>query len=169
MGDDIPTYQQLKDMKYLRALINESQRMYPIVPSNSRQALHDTILPRGGGPDGQSSILVPKGAYVVYLTWAMHRRADVYGEDADLFDPTRWLDEGHASSPLRPGWSYLPFSGGPRICIGQNFALTECMFVIVRLLQVFNVEKRDEKPWKEKLGITCVGLEGCKVGLRPRD
>ncbi|KAL5391736.1 hypothetical protein DPSP01_001026 [Paraphaeosphaeria sporulosa] len=168
IGNDIPTYQQLKDMKYLKALINESQRMYPIVPSNSRQALHDAILPRGGGPDGQSPTIVPKGAYVAYLPWAMHRRRDVYGDDAEVFDPTRWLDEGHASSPLRPGWAYLPFSGGPRICIGQNFALTECMFVIVRLLQVFDVEQRDEEPWREKLGITCVGLGGCKVGLRPR-
>ncbi|KAJ4352023.1 uncharacterized protein N0V89_007369 [Didymosphaeria variabile] len=168
VGNDIPTYQQLKDMKYLKALINESQRMYPIVPSNSRQALHDTILPRGGGPDGQSPTLVPKGAYVVYLPWSMHRRPDVFGEDAHKFDPTRWLDEGHDSSPLRPGWAYLPFSGGPRICIGQNFALTECMFVVVRLLQTFHVEGRDDEPWREKLGITCVGLGGCKVGLRPR-
>ncbi|KAL5397352.1 hypothetical protein PMIN03_012889 [Paraphaeosphaeria minitans] len=167
-NDDTPTYPQLKTMKYLRALLNESQRLHPIVPSNSRQALHDATLPRGGGPHGESPILVPKGAYVTYLPWALHRRRDVYGEDAAVFDPTRWLDEGHASSPLRPGWAYLPFSGGPRVCIGQNFALTECMFVVVRLLQVFAVEQRDGEPWREKLGITCVGLGGCKVGLRPR-
>lgn len=168
VGGDIPTYQQLKDMKYLKALINESQRLYPIVPSNARQALQDTILPRGGGPDGKSPVLISKGSYVLYIPWAMHRRTDAFGDDAHVFDPTRWLDEGHASSPLRPGWAYLPFSGGPRICIGQNFALTECMFVLVRLLQRYDIDKRDDEPWREKLGITCVGLGGCKVGLTQR-
>ena len=168
VGIELPTYQQLKEMKYLRSLINESQRMYPIVPSNSRQALENAVLPRGGGPDGLSPILVPKGAYVAYHSWSMHRRSDVFGEDAHIFDPTRWLDEEHPSNPLRPGWSYIPFSGGPRICIGQNFALTECMFVVVRLLQTFDIEGMDEEPWREALGVTCSGLGGCKVGLRPR-
>lgn len=168
VGTDMPSYQQLKEMKYLKALINEIQRMYPIVPSNSRQALNDAVLPRGGGPDGQSPIAVPKGAYVVYLSWSMHRRSDIFGENAHIFDPTRWLDERHSSNPLRPGWAYIPFSGGPRVCIGQNFALTECMFVVVRLLQTLEIEGRDEEPWREALSVTCSGLGGCKVGLRPR-
>ncbi|KAL5393585.1 hypothetical protein PMIN02_005763 [Paraphaeosphaeria minitans] len=131
----------------LSNLIWELSRQ-PSMLSRLRQE-HDATLPRGGGPHGESPILVPKGAYVTYLPWALHRRRDVYGEDAAVFDPTRWLDEGHASSPLRPGWA-------------------ECMFVVVRLLQVFAVEQRDGEPWREKLGITCVGLGGCKVGLRPR-
>jgi hypothetical protein len=42
------------------------------------------------------------------------------------------------------------------------------MYVVVRLLQAFDIEGRDEEPWREKLGITCVGLGGCKVGLRPK-
>ena len=167
IGTDLPTYHQLKDLKYLRALINESQRMYPIVPTNARQALKDTILPRGGGPDGGSPLLVPEGAYVAYHSWSMHRRPDIYGEDAHVFEPARWLDEGHPASPLRPGWGYIPFSGGPRICIGQNFALTECMFVVVRLVQMFEIEGRDAEPWREALSVTCSGLGGCKVGLTP--
>jgi cytochrome P450 len=163
IGADIPTYEQLKEMKYLRAIINESQRLYPIVPSNSRECLHDTTLPRGGGPDGSAPILVPKGAYVAYHTYSMHRRPDIYGADAAEFKPERWLKPG-----FRPGWAYIPFSGGPRVCIGQNFALTEAMFVVVRLLQVFEIEGRDEDVWREKLSITCTGAGGCKVGLKLR-
>ncbi|PSN61127.1 cytochrome P450 [Corynespora cassiicola Philippines] len=147
------------DMKYLRALINESQRMYPIVPSNEREALHDNILPRGGGSDGSAPILVPKGCYVAFHTWSLHRRPDIYGPDAHVFNPDRWLNE---ENPLRPGWAYIPFSGGPRVCIGQNFALTETMFVVVRLLQFFEFESRDYEPWREKLSVTCSGLGGCK-------
>ncbi|KAF2689735.1 putative P450 monooxygenase [Lentithecium fluviatile CBS 122367] len=168
IGDEMPTYELLKDMKYLRAITNETQRMYPVVPSNSRQALKDTVIPRGGGPDGTAPVLIPKGACVAYHSHAMHRRSDVFGDDADVFNPSRWLVGEHHSSPLRPGWSYIPFSGGPRVCIGQNFALTEAMFVIVRLLQTFNIESRDSEPWGEKLSISCTGINGCKVALRPR-
>lgn len=166
VGDEVPTYQQLKEMKYLKAIMSESQRLYPIVPSNSRQALQDTILPRGGGPKGTAPVLVPKGAYVQYHPYAMHRRPDIYGPDADVFEPTRWLDGEHPSSPLRPGWGYNPFSGGPRVCIGQNFALTEASFVVVRLLQTFDIESRDNEAWREKLSLTCTGLGGCKLGLK---
>ena len=154
-------------MKYLKAIINESQRLWPIVPSNSREAIHDTILPRGGGPDQMSPVLVPKGTYVAYHSYSMHRRKDIYGPDAEVFNPSRWLDNEHPSSPLRPGWGYLPFNGGPRICIGQQFALTETSYVLVRLLQEFPVlESRDDEPWREKLSLTCTGLGGCKVGLK---
>ncbi|KAF2866083.1 cytochrome P450 alkane hydroxylase-like protein [Massariosphaeria phaeospora] len=163
----VPSYEQLKSLKFLRAVINESQRLYPIVPSNSRMALHDTILPRGGGPDESAPVLVPKGGLVGYHLWSMHRRPDIYGADAAVFDPSRWLDDEHAAAPLRPGWAYLPFNGGPRVCIGQNFALTETMFVVVRLLQRFEIESRDDEPWREKLSLTCVGLGGCKIALRP--
>lgn len=93
----------------------------------------------------------------------MHRRPDIYGTDAAKFRPERWLEPG-----LRPGWAYIPFSGGPRVCIGQNSALTEAMFVIVRLLQCFEVESRDKEVWKEKLSMTCTGAGGCKVALRRR-
>ncbi|KAH7382165.1 N-alkane-inducible cytochrome P450 [Pyrenochaeta sp. MPI-SDFR-AT-0127] len=164
VGDDnAPTYTQLKNMKYLRAIVNESQRLYPIVPTNSREALHDTTLPHGSGPDGASPILIPKGSYVAYHTFGMHRRADIFGVDADTFSPDRWLEPG-----FRPGWAYIPFSGGPRVCIGQNFALTEAMFVIVRLLQRFELERKDFEEWREKISITCTGDGGCKVGLRRR-
>jgi cytochrome P450 len=168
VGSGQPTYDQIKELKYLKAILNESQRMYPVVPSNSRQALKDTIIPCGGGPEGKAPVLVPKGAIVAYHTWAMHHRTDIFGADAHVFDPTRWLANEHPFSPLRPGWAYIPFSGGPRVCIGQNFALTETMFVVVRLLQTFDIESRDSKPWAEKLTVTCTGMNGCKVGLEPR-
>ncbi|KAF2185262.1 cytochrome P450 alkane hydroxylase [Zopfia rhizophila CBS 207.26] len=166
IGSSPPTYAQLKDLKYLRAIINESQRLYPIVPTNSREALIDTVLPRGGGPDQSSPVFVPKGGYIAWHSYSMHRSPSIYGPDAEDFNPARWLDGEHPSSPLRPGWGYLPFNGGPRICIGQQFALIETSYVTVRILQAFQeLESRDAEPWREKLTITCTGLGGCKVGL----
>ena len=75
-----------------------------MVPTNARMAVADTVLPRGGGPDGQSSLFVPKKKIVQYSVYTMHRRKDLYGEDAAEFKPERW-------ESLRPGWEYLPFNG----------------------------------------------------------
>ncbi|KAL8859596.1 MAG: hypothetical protein Q9178_003995 [Gyalolechia marmorata] len=119
LGDERPIFEELKNMKYLRAVLNESLRLHPVVPANSRQAATDTTLPLGGGVDGKSPVFVPKGTIVVYCIYAMHRRPDLYGEDADEFKPDRWLDEG-GKKGLRVGWEYLPFNGGPRICIGRK-------------------------------------------------
>ncbi|PVI07134.1 cytochrome P450 [Periconia macrospinosa] len=171
--DEPPTYDQLKNMKYLRAVINEVQRIYPILPSNSRQAIKDSVLPRGGGTDGMSPMLVPKGTYVAYHVHSLQRRHDIYGADANEFVPERWLDPEHdndagteRNEKLRPGWAYIPFNGGPRVCIGQNFAMTQVMFVLVRMMQMFDIESRDDEPWREKITLTCSNLGGAKVGLK---
>ena len=96
-------------------------RLYPSVPINMRQATKATVLPVGGGPNGSSPILVRKGEAVSYSVYAMHRRKDLYGEDADQFRPDRW-EPGSAKGPdLRHiGWGYLPFNGGPRVCLGRK-------------------------------------------------
>ena len=107
-----PTFEQLKELKYVKALLNESLRLHPVVPMNSREALEDTTLPVGGGPDGRAPIFIPKGEIVSWNVYAMHRRKDYFGEDADEFRPERWLDNAETGAKgLRPGWEYLPFNG----------------------------------------------------------
>lgn len=139
-------------------------RLYPVVPTNGRYAIKDTVLPRGGGPNGDSPVLIKKGEIVAYHVWALHRRKDIYGPDADEFRPERW-----ASPDLRPSWGYLPFNGGPRICVGQQFALTEAGYTIVRLLQTFgSMEARDELPWVPLQTLTMCSRSGVKVGLVAR-
>ncbi|GIK02054.1 hypothetical protein Aspvir_006097 [Aspergillus viridinutans] len=155
-----PTYEQLRNLTYVKYCLNESLRLHPVVPGNARFANTDTVLPVGGGPDGQSPVFVPKGSIVTYSVWSMHRREDFYGPDANEFRPERWAD-------LRPGWEYLPFNGGPRICVGQQYALTEAGYVTVRLAQQFAVlESRDPGPWEENLTLTLCSRNGTKVGLR---
>lgn len=125
------TFEKLNRCTYLRYVIQETLRMYPPVSQNLRRATADTKLPLGGGSDGQSPILVRKGDIAALNVYAMHRRKDIYGADADEFRPERWSDL------TRIGWAYMPFGTGPRICLGQKYALTEASYVVVRLAQMF--------------------------------
>ena len=158
-GGQRPDYATVKEMKYLKYVLNESLRLMPVVPSNGRHAVRDTVLPVGGGPDGRSPVFVPAGSNVGYSPWSMQRRTDFYGPDAEEFKPERW-------EHLRPGWEYLPFNGGPRICLGQQFALLEASYATIRLMQKFpRIEPRDERPWSEWITLTLASGPGTKVAL----
>ncbi|GME48853.1 cytochrome P450 [Neofusicoccum parvum] len=133
VGTAPPSHQDLKKMTYLSWVLKEVLRLYPSVPINSRTALRTTTLPMGGGPDGRSPILIRKGMAIGYCTYLMHRRRDLYGADACEFRPERW--DGDLERKV--GWGYLPFNGGPRVCLGQDFALLEASLAIVRILQTF--------------------------------
>ncbi|KAL4754881.1 hypothetical protein BDW72DRAFT_104008 [Aspergillus terricola var. indicus] len=161
-----PTYDDLKNMPYLRHTINEVLRLYPAVPYNIRFALTDTTLPTGGGINGDLPITILKGDAVAYSTYAMQRRADLYPPvsekfaDPVIFSPERW--EVWSPKP----WHYVPFNGGPRICIGQNFALAEMGYTIVRILQRYErieyVGEWDKQFHKSEI----VGTPGMGVRLR---
>jgi cytochrome P450 len=127
------TFESLKRCEYLKAFLNETLRIYPSVPRNFRIATKNTTLPRGGGSDGTSPILIQKGEGVSYGINSTHLDPVYYGPDAAEFRPERWFEP----STKKLGWAYLPFNGGPRICLGQQFALTEAGYVLVRLVQEF--------------------------------
>ncbi|KAL2815516.1 n-alkane-inducible cytochrome P450 [Aspergillus granulosus] len=159
----MPTYEELRSLRYVQSCINESLRLHPVVPRNEREAIRDTVLPLGGGPDGLAPVFVSKGTLVCYNLYALHRRTDIYGADANEFRPERWMD-----GKLRPRWGYLPFNGGPRICIGQQYALTEVAYVLVRMVQEFRgLVGRDLGEWEESLALTVCVNGGVKVVLLP--
>ncbi|KAI5954868.1 ALK2 [Candida theae] len=127
------TFESLKNCEYLKAVLNECLRLYPSVPQNFRVATRNTTLPRGGGPDGMSPVLVTKGQEIHYCVYATHRMEEYYGKDACDFRPERWFEP----ETRKLGWAFVPFNGGPRICLGQQFALTEASYVTTRLVQEF--------------------------------
>lgn len=136
--ENAPTYANLKAMKLLQNIMHETLRLYPVVPFNVRESLRDCTLPHGGGPDGNSPIGILKGTPIGYSTHYMQLRADIYPPtsaefpDPLIFDPHRW--EHWSPAP----WRYIPFNGGPRLCVGQQFALTEMSYTMVRIFQRFS-------------------------------
>lgn len=130
-----PTYEDLKSMKYLQNVMNETLRLYPSVPFNVRLALKDTTLPFGGGSDGSQPLHVLKDTPIGYSTLLMQRRADLYPPPSDKFAPVETFSPDRWFVWQPKPWQYIPFNGGPRICIGQQFALTEMGYVLTRLFQ----------------------------------
>jgi cytochrome P450 len=112
LGTDI-TFAQLKGCRYLQHFLNEVLRLHPTVPLNQRIAAKDTTLPTGGGADQRSPIAVKKGQIVLFSVYNMQRREKLWGADSVEFKPERWEQRF-------PAWQYLPFLGGPRICLGQQ-------------------------------------------------
>ena len=110
------TRAHIQKMAYLKCILNETLRLYPSVPINLRIADKPTFLPRGGGSDGNAPVLVRPGISVGILPYYMHRRQDLYGEDATDFRPERW--EGSKLANI--GYGYIPFHGGPRLCLGSE-------------------------------------------------
>ncbi|KAG4428262.1 hypothetical protein IFR05_016258 [Cadophora sp. M221] len=167
------TRSHLRSMKYLQNILKETLRLYPSVPVNTRTTLRTTILPTGGGPDRKSPVLVPKGTAVAYSVYPMHRRPDLYGMDAEVFRPERWDEDmplNHNKTNAK--WGYLPFNGGPRTCLGMDFALVEAAYAIVRIVQRFPIITlpRGEKVEltgveKQKITLVMSVAEGCSINL----
>jgi cytochrome P450 len=117
----------------ISSLTTPALRLYPPVPVNTRTATRTTVLPTGGGPDGTAPVLISAGSAVAFSVYSMHRRPDLYGMDAELFRPERWDEDMPLQrDPVTAKWGYLPFHGGPRMCLGSksSFLLTsvEVMF-----------------------------------------
>ena len=174
-----PSYDDLKNMKMLQHTMNETLRLYPVVPFNVRVALKDTTIPRGGGPNGDLPVSMPKDTPFAYSTHYMQLTPEIYPPVSadfpppDVFAPRRW------EKWTPKNWTYIPFNGGPRICVGQNFALSEMGYTVVRILQHFSkIESRphdalgglDEKGRMEDAGLRggFEGVGGAKSAEKPR-
>ncbi|CAB5356645.1 cytochrome P450 [Rhizophagus irregularis] len=115
----IPTADQLKEMKYLNAVIKESLRRYP-APMTYRQLLKPTQF---------GEYVLPENSIIRVSNFAVHHDPK-YWDNAYTFDPERWLTNEKRSNQ----YSYIPFSVGPRNCVGQNFSIMEQRIIIAMFL-----------------------------------
>ncbi|RYR51345.1 hypothetical protein Ahy_A06g026365 isoform D [Arachis hypogaea] len=121
-------------MVYTHAALCESMRLYPPVPTDSKEAVNDDVL-----PDGTA---VKKGTVVTYHVYAMGRMESLWGGDWAEFRPERWLERVEGDKwrfVARDSFSYPVFQAGPRICLGKEMAFLQMKRVVAGVLRSFRV------------------------------
>lgn len=125
---------QLRELKFLEACIKESLRLFPSVPFIGRLATEEMPL-----SDGQ---VIPKGSTIFLFIYSIQRDPK-YFLRPDLFLPDRFLAQASSASRTNP-FAFVPFSAGPRNCIGQKFALQEEKVILATVLRHFRLESVQE-------------------------
>lgn len=152
-----PDYDDIMAMKKLRFSLIESLRLYPEPPVLIRRSRVDDVLPSGSSQLGVDGIKILRGTDMFISTWNLHRSPDLW-ENPEIFDPTRY--ERSFQNPKVKGWqgynpdkvqglypneqaadfAFLPFGGGQRKCVGDQFALLEAATTMSVLIKHYNFE-----------------------------
>jgi cytochrome P450 len=155
LGGNAPTYDDLSKLTYTRMVVEESMRIYPPVHTMARAAIgEDTLVGRR----------IPKGSTVMISPWLLHRHVKLW-ENPGRFDPERFSPERSAA---RVRFSYLPFGGGKRICIGAAFALAEATVLLATLAQRYTLRVVPGHPVEPQGLITLRARHGMKMLLTAR-
>jgi cytochrome P450 len=126
LGERTPSYDDLAQLRYTRMVIEETLRLYPPAWGIARQCI---------APDEIRGYEIPNGAQLMVSQYVTHRHPDFW-ERPEAFEPERFRPECAAE---RPKFAYYPFGGGPRLCIGNQFALMEMQVILATLAQRYQL------------------------------
>jgi cytochrome P450 len=149
-----PTLENTAQLRYLQCVLDETLRMYPPIHLGTRRIVSDLQFQGYDLPAGR------RANYSIYLT----QRNPAYWPDPCIFDPDRFLPENERG---RQPYTYLPFGGGPRNCIGAAFAQVESKIVVARLLQTFDFTL-DPANVHVYMGATLAPRPGVMMRIRKR-
>ncbi|XP_054269204.1 cytochrome P450 4g15-like [Macrosteles quadrilineatus] len=152
------SFQDTLEMKYLERCIMETLRMFPPVPVIAREIMQDLPL-------ASSDLVVPTHTTVIIGTFKLHRRPDIY-PNPDEFNPDNFLPEKSAS---RHYYSFIPFSAGPRSCVGRKYAMLKLKVILSTIMRDFRVAGgKPMADWKLQADIILKRTDGFNIKLEPR-
>ncbi|XP_009794122.1 cytochrome P450 86B1-like [Nicotiana tabacum] len=149
---------EIKQMEYLQAALSEALRLYPSVPVDHKEVVEDDVFPDG--------TVLKKGTKVVYAIYTMGRMEGIWGEDCREYKPERWLRDGRYMT--ESAYRFTAFNGGPRLCLGKDFAYYQMKFVAASILYRYNVKVVEGHPVSPKMALTMYLKYGLQVKLSRR-
>ena len=156
---ETPTFEDLKSCPYVMRCISESMRLYPHPPVLIRRALLDDKLPGGQ--------FVPKGQDVIVSVYNIHHSPEVW-DDPEEFRPERFDLSKAVPNEVNTDYKYIPFSAGPRKCIGDQFALLEAQVALVVLLKEIDLDLVPDQVIEMTTGATIHTKDGLFVTSKKR-
>jgi cytochrome P450 len=151
-----PEARDFMDLRYTEMVFAESMRLYPPAWTMGRRVLSDYAVDR---------YIIPSDSIILMSPWVMHHDSRFYPEPYK-FDPERWRPEAREA---RPKFSYFPFGGGPRVCIGEQFAWMEGVLLIATIAQQWKMRLAPEQLVEPKAMVTLRPRHGMRMLIEARD
>ncbi|URE13793.1 cytochrome P450 [Musa troglodytarum] len=154
-------FDELDRLVHLKAALQETLRLYPSVPQDTKYVVADDVLPDG--------TVVPAGSTVTYSIYSVGRMESIWGKDCGEFRPERWLSaDGDRFEPAKDPYQFVAFNGGPRTCLGKDLAYLQMKSIASAVLLRYRLEPVPGHRVQQKMSLTLFMKNGLRVYVRPR-